>query len=205
MQNQMHAGDWDELYRGHDHSRSSSKPNGVLLAEVAGDTPGRALDVGCGEGADAIWLASQGWQVTAVDISQVAIDRAAIAADSAGVTVNWVCADVVTTRPAVGQFDLVSVQYPALPHITGDEVIHSLLAAVALGGTLLVVGHAPGNHEYARSQGFEPTDYVHPSDVAAHLDDSWIIQVDETRPRTTAVRPGSPFTHDTVLRAQRRP
>ena len=77
---------------------------------------GRALDVGCGSGADAIWLARQGWQVTAVDVSQAALDRAAIAAHDAEVAVNWVCTDISTIPPAVGDYDLVSVQYPALRH-----------------------------------------------------------------------------------------
>ena len=72
----MHGSGWDQHYRSHSHQGSSGKPNGVMLAEVAGLAPGRALDVGCGSGADAIWLASQGWQVMAVDISgQLSIVR----------------------------------------------------------------------------------------------------------------------------------
>ena len=205
MDGDMHAGGWDEHYRNHDHQGSSGKPNGVVLAEIAGETPGRALDVGCGAGADAIWLALRGWRVTAVDISQAALDRAAIAADDARVTVDWVCADISTIPPAIGGYDLVSVQYPALGHSPDDAVIRFLLDAVAPGGTILVVGHAPESHEFARTQGFEPTDYIEPADVAAHLDDRWSIEVNETRPRTTAPGPGSPFSHDIVLRARRRP
>ena len=104
MDDNMNRGGWDEHYRGHDHQGSSGKPNGVLLAEVAGLAPGRALDVGCGSGADAIWLARQGWQVTAVDVSQAALDRAAIAAHDAEVAVNWVCTDISTIPPAVGDY-----------------------------------------------------------------------------------------------------
>jgi 2-polyprenyl-3-methyl-5-hydroxy-6-metoxy-1,4-benzoquinol methylase len=198
-------GRWDQHYRTHDHLDSSGKTNGVILAEIAGLAPGRALDVGCGSGADAIWLAQRGWQVTAVDISTAALDRAAIAAHDAGVAVNWICADISTIPLAVGAYDLVSIQYPALRHGPDDALIRSLLDAVAPGGTILVVGHGPESHEYARTQGLDPTQYIEPADVAARLDESWRIEVNETRPRVTTPGPGSPFTHDIVLRASRRP
>jgi SAM-dependent methyltransferase len=203
MDDHVDAG-WDQHYRKHDHRGTSGKPNGVMLAEIAGLAPGRALDVGCGSGADAIWLALQGWQVTAVDVSQAALDRAAIDAHDAAVAVTWVCADISTIPPAVGDYDLVSVQYPALRHGHDDAVIRSLLDAVAPGGTILVVGHGPESHEYARTQGLDPTEYIEPADVAAHLDESWSIEVNEIRPRATTPGPGSPFSHDIVLRASRR-
>jgi SAM-dependent methyltransferase len=198
------VGGWDQHYRTHDHQGSSGQPNGVMLAEIAGLTPGRALDVGCGSGADAIWLALQGWQVTAVDISQAVLDRAASAARDAAVAVNWVCADISTIPLTVGEYDLVSILYPALRRGPDDAVIRSLLDAVAPGGTILVVGHGPESHEYARSQGLEPTEYIEPADVAAHLDESWSIEANETRRRATTPGPRSPFSHDIVLRARRR-
>ena len=196
---------WDEHYRNHDHQGLASKSNQVILAEITGQSPGRALDVGCGVGDDAIWLASQGWRVTAVDVSQPALDSATIAAANANVTVTWVCADIWTNPPTAGGYDLVSVQYPALRRDPDDKVIHSLLDAVAPGGTILVVGHGPESHEYARSQGFEPTEYVEPADFAAHLDDNWTIETLEVRPRTSPPGSGSQFTHDAVLRARRHP
>lgn len=205
MKDHMQAGDWDDHYRKHGRQGPSREPGGVLVAEIGGEAPGRALEVGCGSGTDAIWLAAQGWQVTAVDVSQAALERAATAADGAGVTVDWVCADMTTVPPAVGEYDLVSVQYPALRRSPDDEVIRSLLDAVAPDGTILVVGHGPESHEYARAHGFEPADYIEPADVAARLDESWSIEVNETRPRSTAPRPDSPFRQDVVLRARRRP
>jgi len=139
----MSTGDWDERYASHDEGLWSGRANGVLVGELAGSSPGRALEVGCGEGADAIWLAGAGWEVTGVDVSEVALERAAIAGRDAGVTVQWVCADVSAMPSASGGYDLVSVLYPALKHSPGDEAICGLLDAVAPGGTLLVVGHAP--------------------------------------------------------------
>ena len=118
---------------------------------------------------------------------------------------DWVCADISTIAPAVGGYDLVSMQYPALRHSPDDALIRSLVDAVAPGGTILVVGHAPESHEYARTEGLDPTEYIEPADVAARLDDSWTIEVNETRPRATAPGRGSPFSHDIVLRARRRP
>jgi SAM-dependent methyltransferase len=191
--------DWDERYA---EPLWSGRPNGVLVVEVDGLTPGRALDVGCGEGADAIWLASQGWQVTGIDISQVALDRAAAAAGAADVEVEWRCADLVATAPPTG-FDLVSVHYPALLHTADDAAIHGLLGAVAPGGMLLLVGHAILDLEFARSHGFDPSEYVQPPDVVAHLTDDWLIVTNETRPRVDPTPEGAPHVYDVVVVARR--
>ncbi len=94
--------DWDRFYAGDGDGTplGSGEPNPALVAEVSGLPPGTALDVGCGEGADAIWLARQGWQVTAVDPSRVALDRAQAAAQAAGVEITWVHAGLLE-MPAV--------------------------------------------------------------------------------------------------------
>ncbi|CAA9507985.1 MAG: Thioredoxin reductase [uncultured Solirubrobacteraceae bacterium] len=197
-------GDWDERYTASADGLWSGRVNGTLAVELDGNVPGSALDVGCGEGADAIWLAGNGWEVTGLDVSQVALDRAAAGAREVGVNVVWICADLAGAPLAPGGYDLVSVQYPALKHSPGDKAVHVLLDAVAPGGRLLLVSHAPQNPEYARAHGFEVTDYVQPEDVRDRLDERWDIEVDETRPRADPVPDGSPFTHDAVLRARRR-
>jgi SAM-dependent methyltransferase len=191
---------WDARYASQEQWWSGNA-NGTFVVEATDLPPGRALDVGCGEGADAIWLAERGWSVTAVDISQVAIDRARAAADAASFTgVDWVCADVAADPPEAGAYDLVSLQYPALP-IADDRTIPALLGAVAAGGTLLVVGHRIDT-EVGKARGFDPSAYIQPPDIARQLDDGWTIEVHEDRPRP----PGANTTHhvdDVVLRARR--
>jgi SAM-dependent methyltransferase len=194
--------DWDERYADRDRLWSG-EPNGALVSEVSGLTPGRALDVGCGEGADAIWLAGRGWEVTALDVSRVALDRAAEQAEKAGVRVRWLHAGLVEAALPPGSFDLVSAQYPALPSSAGHAAEHALLAAVAPGGTLLVVHHTPLSAQEAEEHGFRLEDYVSPADVAARLDDGWRVEVSETRPRHVAGGAGSAHTTDIVLRATR--
>src|SRR5690349_19886130 len=117
----------------------SGKPNAQLVAEAADLPPGRALDVGCGEGADAVWLAARGWRVTALDVSEVALDRAAQHARAAVVEVAWLHAGLVEADLPV--FDLVSAQYPALLRTPTDDAERGWLGAGAPGGTLLVVHH----------------------------------------------------------------
>lgn len=197
------AAEWDERYAG-PAPLWSGKPNGALVDEVAALRPGRALDVGCGEGGDAVWLASRGWQVTALDVSGVALERAAEHARQAGVDVAWVHAGLLEAQLPPGGFDLVSVQYPALRRTPDAEAEQALLAAVAPGGTLLVVHHAHIDVEHARARGFDPADYVSPADVLAQLDGGWHVEVDEERPRAlVVVGAGSHPTEDVVVRARR--
>ncbi len=194
--------EWDALYGGTERVWSGA-PNGALTAEVSGLEPGRALDVGCGEGADAVWLAGRGWEVTALDVSRVALDRAAAAARAAGVDVRWLLGGLVDVPLPAGAFDLVSAQYPALRRTPGQDAERALLAAVAPGGTLLVVHHADVDAEQAKAHGFDPADYVGLPQVAALLGEGWRIEVDETRPRSVSGGAGSHHTHDVVLRARR--
>ncbi|MFZ0013159.1 MAG: class I SAM-dependent methyltransferase [Acidimicrobiia bacterium] len=194
---------WDDLYRGDDGEAIwSGRPNPALVAEVSTLEPGKAVDLGCGEGGDAIWLASRGWDVTGIDISSVAIERATRHADRAGARVGWFRADFVEEPPPAGSFDLVTTHYPALLKTRAEQSLPALLSGVAPGGTLLFVTHHLIDHEYARSHGFEPDDYLGTNEVIEALGDSWAIVVDETRPRPSPS--GShPHAEDKVLRARR--
>lgn len=195
---------WDERYSQEDQL-FSGRPNGALVAEVAGMAPGRTLDVGCGEGGDTAWLVEQGWRVTALDVSRVALDRAMRRAGDAATDVEWVHAGLLEAAPAPGAFDLVSAQYPALLRTSTNDAERTLIDAVAPGGTLLVVHHADIDVEAAKAHGFDPADYVMPADVAALLGDGWNIEVDERRIRDVPTGGGAGHTHDVVLRARRIP
>ena len=194
---------WDERYASMEQVWSG-EPNGALVREAAGLPPGLALDVGCGEGADAVWLAGHGWDVTALDVSEVALERAARHAGQARVPVRWVHAGLTEAPLPPGTFGLVSAQYPALLRTVGHDAERALLAAVAPGGTLLVVHHHPPiDAEQARAHGFDPDDYVTPGDVAALLDGTWRVEANEIRERSVTAGAGSHHTHDLVLRARR--
>jgi SAM-dependent methyltransferase len=199
----MSQQEWDARYASADRVWSGN-PNGALVAEVAGLAPGAALDVGCGEGADAIWLAARGWRVTALDVSQVAIERGRAEAEVAGAEIEWVRAGLAEAALPPGAFDLVSAQYPALPKTAFGDELHALLAAVAEGGTLLVVHHADVDRHRAIAHGFDPEDYVSHEDVVAALGEGWVVEVDEKRPRVVPESGGGSHHHDDlVLRARR--
>ena len=196
--------EWDSRYAEQDQL-FSGQPNATLVAEVAGLPPGRALDVGCGEGADAVWLAQQGWDVTALEVSGVALERAAAHARRAGVTVHWVHAGLVEAGLPAAAFDLVSAQYPALLRTPDADAERALLSAVAPDGVLLFVHHAGfDTHQTAREHGFDPADYVWPPSVAELVDDDWEIEIDAERPRA-APQSGAAahHSHDLVLRLRR--
>ena len=120
-----------------------------MVAETEGLTPGTALDVGCGEGGDAVWLAGRGWRVTATDFSAVALERCAALAEQSGVAdrIEWRQADARTWQPDGEQWDLVSSQFIHLSDGGMPDLVRRLGDAVAPGGTLLVVGHHPSDLE----------------------------------------------------------
>jgi SAM-dependent methyltransferase len=199
------AAEWDARYSERDGARWSGRPNGRLVAEVADLPPGRALDVGCGEGADAIWLARRGWTVTAIDISDVAMSRAREAAKLASAAVEWVCGDTLQTPFQARSFDLVSMQYPALPKAAGDAAVRTLLDTVRPGGLLLAVYHDLDDEHSAhmRSQGVDPADYVGADDLGRLLGDDFTVELHAVEPRIDPP-PSTPHVADVVLRARRR-
>ena len=131
--------EWDEKYR-EKPLLWSHGPNRFVAEEVAGLSPGKALDVACGEGRNAIWLAEQGWRVSGVDFSPVALDRAEQMAEERGVDVDWLMGDITAWEPG-GKFDLVLVSYVHLPPAEFRPVMEGVVSWVAPGGYLLVVGH----------------------------------------------------------------
>ena len=191
---------WEERYRTAP-ALWSGRANPQLVAEAAGLPPGRAMDAGSGEGGDALWLAARGWRVTAADFSTVALGRAAEQAGRLGVEVEWVHADLTRWAPPPAAFDLVSAQYFHLPPRDRDPVVARLAAAVAPGGSLLVVGHVASELHTGL-----PEMFFTAGQVAATLDPAaWDVVVCEDRPRTASGPAGHELpVADTVLRARRR-
>jgi 2-polyprenyl-3-methyl-5-hydroxy-6-metoxy-1,4-benzoquinol methylase len=200
---------WDERYRSADQVWSGN-PNLRLVEQVAGLPLGSALDIGCGEGADAIWLAAGGWQVTGVDVSTVALDRAARFAAQAGAEIaariTWQQADILTWTPPSGQFDLVSAHFIHLPTAERESLHRRLADAVRPGGSLLIVGHHPSDLDTSVHRFNMPDFFYTAEQVAATLEpDTWEI-VEASAPKRQALDPDSqPITiSDAVLRAVRR-
>jgi SAM-dependent methyltransferase len=196
--------EWDERYHSFLDRLPTQRPNPAVITEIEGRPTGSALDIGCGVGADAVWLAGRGWDVTAIDVSQVALDQAAAAADRAGVAVTWVRSRLEDLALPAGGFALVTAHYPALLHSPGRDAERALLAAVAPGGLLLVVHHADIEVELAREHGFDPSAYLLHDDVAALLGTDWEVTVDRHRLRPVPAGLDGQHTHDDVLLARRR-
>jgi 2-polyprenyl-3-methyl-5-hydroxy-6-metoxy-1,4-benzoquinol methylase len=200
---------WEERYR----SRPavwSGRPNPVLIEEVTDLAPGTALDAGCGEGADAVWLAEHGWQVTAADFAQTALQRAAAHAEGLGSAISdritWLHTDLTSTAYAGGRYDLVTAQYLQLPGALRETMFTNLARAVAPGGSLLVVGHSASDLQTTVPRPPMKEQYFTALDVAGQLrPDEWEILVAEERPRPAVDPEGNHVTvHDVVLRARKR-
>ncbi|MDT0436672.1 class I SAM-dependent methyltransferase [Streptomyces sp. NPDC005840] len=182
---------WEKHYGGLD-PRLGTRPNAVLTALLADLAPatGTALDLGCGHGGDALWLAGQGWEVTAVDVSRTALDRVAGAAAAAGVgdRVRPRRHDLGETFPE-GTFDLVTATYFHTPvALAREDVLRRALRAVAPGGLLVVIEHAStAPWSWLAGQDIR---YPTPDEVVAslRLDGSWQVERSEA-PRRTATGP----------------
>lgn len=135
---------WDERYAGKDLVWSAG-PNERFAEEVGGLELGRALDVACGEGRNALWLAEQGWDVTAIDFSQVAIDKARRIATRRKLTIDWLCEDISAYAVTESEYDLVSLLYMHTDPRERRKWLANVLSAVKPGGTFLYIGHDPSN------------------------------------------------------------
>ncbi|MDQ4502965.1 class I SAM-dependent methyltransferase [Sinomonas sp. ASV322] len=200
---------WDGFYRERDRVWSGN-PNAALVREVGMLAPGRALELGCGEGADAIWLAQRGWTVTGIDISAVALGRAAQHADEAGVAdrVAWLRRDLAEWEPE-GEYDLVSAQFLHSPvDLPRARILRAAAAAVAPGGLLVVVGHAafPPWHAGEETHG-EGAELPTAEELAASLGlraGGWSVEATTTEGREAVGPEGQRVVlTDAVLTARR--
>ncbi|ATY10155.1 NAD(P)/FAD-dependent oxidoreductase [Amycolatopsis sp. AA4] len=190
---------WEERYRSRDEMWSG-RPNDQLVTEARDLEPGHALDAGCGEGGDALWLAQQGWRVTAVDFSTTAIERGRAQAAKLGLAdrITWVAADLAEWLPE-SKFDLVTTHFLHVPSAARTAAFARLADAVAPGGTLLVVGHDPADHHAGRPH--LPDMMFTAEEVAETLDQSWASVTAEVRER--AAVGAETVVRDTVLVARK--
>jgi len=147
-----------------------AEPNIFLAAEAETIPAGRAVDLGCGEGRNAVWLAEQGWTSTGVDFSDVGLDKGRRLAADRGVDVTWVCADPTTWSPPEDGYDLVAVCYLQIPADHRRQAIGVAGRALAPGGTLLVIGHDSTNLTGGTGGPPNPDMLYRPADVLADLD-----------------------------------
>ncbi|MBT8216521.1 MAG: methyltransferase domain-containing protein [Acidimicrobiia bacterium] len=173
----MTSGQWDERYRAQGLVWTAD-PNRFLVEAVAGLEPGSALDLACGEGRNAVWLAANGWRVTGVDFSPVGLDKARLLAAEAGVAVDWELADV-TAWEAPARHDLVIVLYLHLDPPGVRAALRRAVAAVAPGGRLLVVGHAVRNLTDGYGGPPDPALLYEPEQIAGELGDLSVERAEE--------------------------
>lgn len=189
----MDASSWDERYAASELVWSRD-PNQLVAAELADLSPGTAVDLGAGEGRNAIWLASRGWSATAVDFSQVALDKGARLAAGAGIDITWVCADATTWRPA-DPVDLVVIAYLQLPAPERRRAVRGACEMLRPGGTLLLVAHDSTNLTEGTGGPQDPAVLMTADDVLADLAG---LDVDVVRAGRVAreVRSSDPAHHE---------
>lgn len=164
----MRREEWDRKYS-ETGLLWSAEPNRFVVAELAGLPPGRALDLACGEGRNAIWLAELGWRVTAVDFSEIAIAKGRERAARLGLDVDFVCADLLDYEPEPDAFDLVLVLYLQLPADERRLVLARAADALTPGATFLLVGHDSTNLTHGVGGPSEPSVLYTPDDIVAEL------------------------------------
>ncbi|WP_411722038.1 SAM-dependent methyltransferase [Mycetocola sp.] len=203
---------WEARYltnRGESGHVWSGRVNAAVVHEVIGLTPGTALELGSGEGADALWLAARGWTVTAIDISATALAVGAAKATRDGLAdrIDWVQADLSTWHPSA-EFDLVTAAFLHSPvELAREEILRRAASAVAPGGRLLVVGHGAfppksGHSEHDCDAPPLPT----PDEVltSLRLPDGWVVETNALVDRPVTGRDGKTVNLiDTVLRVRR--
>jgi 2-polyprenyl-3-methyl-5-hydroxy-6-metoxy-1,4-benzoquinol methylase len=194
---------WSNTLREHADKVARRRPNAQLMAQAADLPPGRALDAGCGHGAETLWLAAQGWQVTAVDFSAAALAQGRSLAEAAGAElaarIDWIEGDLATWTPDPARYDLVVCLYV---HVAGSvaDMVRRMAKGVAPGGNLFLVGHRPIDPNTGAATTAASQVQVSVEDAVSALDShQWEFLVTEERPRAVA---GSGV--DAVISARRR-
>jgi SAM-dependent methyltransferase len=192
---------WDERYATEELIWKAD-PNRFLVEELDALAPGTALDVACGEGRNAVWLASKGWRVTGVDFSRAGLAKAQRLAADRGVEVTWVEADVVEWQPPEASFDAVVVMYLHLPAEQRRRVLSLAATALAPGGVLLVVGHDNSNLLKGTGGPQDPSVLFGPEEIVEDLT-GLRIERSERVTRTVVTDAGQATAIDALVRALR--
>ena len=192
--------DWNERYA-RTELLWTAAPNQLIAAEASDLAPGRALDLACGEGRNAVWLAERGWEVTGVDFSDVAIEKARALAARRGVEVDWDVADVLRYAPVAAGFDLVVVCYLQLPGAELAYVLRHAKKALAPGGTLLVLGHDATNLTDGHGGPKDPAVLFTPEQVVSALGEL-VVERAEVVHRTVALDEGEAVALDAFVRGR---
>ena len=200
----MKATDWDQRWRERTlHAHVRGEPSAAVVGALAGADPGKALDLACGPGRHAVWLAEQGWSVTAVDFSEEALRQARARAAESGVEVEWVCADIVDYEPR-GVFDLVLVAFVHVPADSRRALLARAAGAVAPGGAFVLVGHDLANLGTGAPGPADPTRLYTPDDIVAELPDLTIETAERIR-RSVELEDGGTAEAVDALVCARRP
>ncbi len=197
----MNREHWDERY-GTEELIWKAEPNRFLVEELDALPPGRALDLACGEGRNAVWLASKGWRVTGADFSRAGLAKAQRLATDRGVEVTWVEADVVEWRPPTASFDLVVVMYLHLLAEQRRQALAHAAAALAPGGVLLVVGHDTSNLLKGTGGPQDPAVLFGPDEIVQDLSGLQIERAEQVK-RTVVTDAGEATAIDALVRAVR--
>ncbi|MGA2803816.1 MAG: class I SAM-dependent methyltransferase [Acidimicrobiales bacterium] len=192
---------WDERYATGELIWKAD-PNRFLVEELDALAPGRALDLACGEGRNALWLAARGWRVTGVDFSPVGLSKARRLASDRGLELSWVEADVVEWQPQAASFDVVVMMYLHLPVGQRRQVLAHAVAALAAGATLLVVGHDTSNFLEGTGGPQDPEVLFSPEEIVQDLPGLRIERAERVT-RTVVSEAGEVTAIDALVRAVR--
>jgi len=199
----MSSQEWDRRYSGTELVWTA-QPNRFLVEEAQALAAGRGLDLACGEGRNAVWLAERGWRMTGVDFSAVALDKARRLAEARGVEVSWVVADLFSYQPEPHAYDLVALFYLQVQSEPRTRVVQAAATAVAPGGVLLLVAHDSANLEQGYGGPRDPAVLYTAQDLAADLAASGLVieRAEQVR-RPVATEDGEHVALDALLRARR--
>jgi SAM-dependent methyltransferase len=199
----MDRDDWNRRYAGNE-LLWTAQPNRFLVAETGRLPAGRALDLACGEGRNAVWLAERGWTVVGVDFADVALEKARLLAEARGVACEWVHADLSEYVPERGAFDLVIAFYLQLPAPERTPVLRRAAAALASGGTLLVVAHDSSNLSDGHGGPKDPAVLYTAADVLTDVEGAQLrIEQAKVVPRDVSTEEGVRYALDALVRLRR--